>query len=100
MSNDTGNGKLLAENNLRVVHIRKRAYGQNRDITVAYRQLHNSSLIEVATAITNPKDFFEKKVGTQQAVKHFLEGKTIMLNNGFQPEFRSTVEYLQQVFRA
>lgn len=72
------NGPLLAETGLRIVHVRKSRDGV-RDVTVAYKQLHNSPLVEIATAITNPEDTFCKKLGTLRAVEHFQAGKTIMM---------------------
>lgn len=73
----TGNGALLAAENLRVMHIR----GRTRNLTVAYRQLHGSPLVEIATAIHNPKDIFSKKLGTYQAIQNFKAGKTIIFVN-------------------
>lgn len=38
-----------------------------------------SNRVELATAVTHTADGFAKKVGTQTAIEHFREGKTVFL---------------------
>jgi hypothetical protein len=70
------NGDLLAEHNLRVVHLS----GGERQMTVCFREPYRGAeIIEVATALTHRRDRFTRKVGTKTAIEHFLAGKTIIL---------------------
>lgn len=59
----------------RIVH--RRSNKTARGVTFAYRV--KGKRVEVATAVQHPHDCFTKKIGTQLAIKHFREGKTITL---------------------
>jgi len=75
----TDNGKLLADNNLRVVHFGPdyRISPKDRPFTVAYRGL--GDMVEVATAVVHPKDKFIRKLGTRTAVDKFIAGNTVKI---------------------
>lgn len=72
------NGELLAEHGLNVMH-----FLPGFDLpgmTVAYRKpFRGSNTLEIATAITHPKDTFTKRIGTRTAVEAFVSGRTIFV---------------------
>lgn len=75
----TDNGKLLADNNLSVVHFgpATKISPRDRSFTVAFRP--TGDLVEVAVSVVHPKDKFTRKIGTRTAVDKFLAGETIKI---------------------
>lgn len=59
----------------RVLHVHPE--GQSRGVTFAY--VDKGSRIEIATGCQHSGDDFTRKIGTQQAINHFNDGKTVFL---------------------
>lgn len=77
------NGPALLHNGLRVVHFHGVDDPYN-GMTVAFRNPKGyngprPSTIEISTAVCHPKDRFNKKEGTAQAIRNFLDGKTVII---------------------
>jgi hypothetical protein len=81
------NTELLAETGVSIYHVHPdnplgiagKIYGNN-GMTVAFKRHYR--VLEIATAVCSRGDTFNKKEGTRTAVKHFQEGKTILVPLG------------------
>lgn len=99
---------LTAKHDLQFTYIRRRNYGEgwpflgdivpNGGITIAYRvPVNGGKVVEVATAVCNKKDTFDKVEGKYLAAKNFDEGKTVRM---VVPSGSHYGQYLQSTFEA
>lgn len=79
MTDKIDNSRILADSNLHVIHFgpKWQTNPGDRPFTVAFRA--TGDILEVATAITHPKDNFVRKVGTRLAVEKFNNRETILI---------------------
>lgn len=85
------NTEAIADAGVKIIHF---SYGKEGGMTVAYRQNgRKSRTIEIATAVTHPKDTFTKKIGTRLAVERFEAGETVFIPN-FEGNAFQTIQYM------
>lgn len=64
------------------------------DLTVCYNA-RNGDVIEISTALRNPKDKFDKLEGRMQALSNFYDNKTILLKKD---KDMTAYEFMQEYF--
>lgn len=85
---------LANEMDIKVKHFMS-PYSNMGGLTVAYYHPRGFKVMELATSVCNVKDQFDKKLGRILAIRHFLDGNTILVPIDTK---MNTVNFLNDMF--